>query len=119
MSTLTVLNELDKGAGTLRDTITSVEDGDTIVFDPSLDGQTITLASDEITIKKSVDIDGPVSSLRAIRGKDTNRVFDISEGLTVSIAGLTITHGRGGDERWRGRIERRQHADPHQRLLFE
>src|SRR5262249_51632641 len=94
LSTLTVLNTLDKGAGSLRDTITNAKSGDTIVFDPSLDGQTITLTSDELAIKKSLHNEGPGASLLAISGNDTNRVFDISEGLTVTIAELTITQGR-------------------------
>src|SRR5262249_36946140 len=55
LSTLTVLNNLDKGAGSLRDTITNAKDGDTIVFAPSLTGQTITLTSDQLTINKSLD----------------------------------------------------------------
>src|SRR5262249_31293908 len=96
LSTLTVLNTLDKGAGSLRDTITKAKSGDTIVFAPSLDGQTITLTSDQLTINKSLDIEGPGPSLLAISGNDANRVFNINEGLTVTIAGLTITHGRGG-----------------------
>jgi hypothetical protein len=98
------LNTLDKGAGSLRDTITSAKSGDTIVFAPSLDGQTITLTSDQLTINKSLDIEGPGASLLAIGGNDTFRVFDVSQGLTATIAGLTLTHGRaqtaagGGDE---------------------
>src|SRR6516162_9661973 len=96
LSTLTVLNTLDKGAGSLRDTITSAQSGDTIVFAPTLDGQTITLTSDQLTINKSLDIEGPGASLLAISGNDANRVFDISGGNTVTIAGLTITHGRAG-----------------------
>src|SRR5262245_33696749 len=59
LTTLTVLNTLDKGAGSLRDTIASVKSGDTIVFAPSLDGQTITLTSDQLTINNSLDIEGP------------------------------------------------------------
>ena len=95
LSTLTVLNALDKGAGSLRDAITRPTSGDTIVFAPGLDGQTITLTSDELAIRKSLDIEGPGAGLLAISGNDANRVFDISsEGLTVTIAGLTITHGR-------------------------
>jgi hypothetical protein len=97
LSTLTVVNALDKGAGSLRDTITSAKSGDTIVFAPGLSGQTITLTSDELAIKKSLDIEGPGAGLLAISGNDTNRVFDIvNEGLTVTIAGLTITHARAG-----------------------
>ena len=73
----------------------AAKSGDTIVFAPSLDGQTITLTSDQLAINKSLDIEGPGAGLLAISGNDANRVFDISEGLTVTIAGLTITHGLG------------------------
>jgi hypothetical protein len=103
-STLTVLNTLDSGAGSLRDTITKAGNGDTIVFASSLDDQTITLTSDQLTINKSLDIEGPGASLLAVSGNDSNRIFDISGGLTVTIAGLTLTHGRaqtaggGGNE---------------------
>jgi hypothetical protein len=92
-STLTVTNLLDKGAGSLRDTITKARSGDTIVFASGLDGQTITLTSDQLTINKSLDIEGPGASLLTISGNDKNRVFNINEGLAVTIAGLTISHG--------------------------
>src|SRR5262249_2843461 len=58
-STLTVTNALDRGPGSLRDKITNAKDGDTIVFAPGLNGQTITLTSDQLTINKSLDIEGP------------------------------------------------------------
>src|SRR5262245_20701663 len=53
LSTLTVQNNHDAGAGSLRDSIARAHDGDTIVFAPSLVGQTITLTSDELVIRKS------------------------------------------------------------------
>src|SRR5467141_3269886 len=76
-STLTVTNNFDSGAGSLRDTIKAAKSGDTIVFASSLNGQTITLTSDELAIKKSLDIEGPGASLLAVSGNDTFRVFDI------------------------------------------
>src|SRR5262245_57025394 len=95
-STLTVLNNHDGGAGSLRETIKHASSGDTIVFDPSLNGQTIALTSGELAISKSLDIEGPRPGLLAISGNDFFRVFDVvNQGLTVTIAGLTITHGRG------------------------
>jgi hypothetical protein len=96
--TLTVLTTLDKGPGSLRDTLTRAKDGDTIVFDPCLNGQTITLTSDQLTLNKNLDIEGPGASLLAVSGNDTFRVFDVSQGRTVTIAGLTITHGLGAGE---------------------
>src|ERR1700687_2226424 len=52
-STLTVLNNLDSGAGSLRAEIAAAHNNDKIVFAPSLDGQTITLAS-ELLIPQNV-----------------------------------------------------------------
>src|SRR5438128_6442145 len=95
LSTLTVLNNHDSGAGSLRAAIAGAHSGDTIVFDPGLNGQTIALTSDELAIKKILDIEGPGADKLAVSGNDTFRVFDIvNQGLTVTIAGLTITHGR-------------------------
>jgi hypothetical protein len=94
-STLTVTNTNDKGPGSLRATITHASSGDTIVFDPGLSGQTITLTSDQLTINKNLDIEGPGACLLAISGNGTNRVFNIPQGNSVTIAGLTITQGQG------------------------
>src|SRR5262249_18333816 len=100
-STLTVLNNLDKGAGSLRDAIAHARDGDTVAFDPGLSGQTITLTSGSLDIMRSLDIEGPGAGLLAVSGNDTSRVFAVSEGIDVTIAGLTITHGRAGGT-WTG-----------------
>src|SRR5262245_19993332 len=94
-STLTVLNNLDSGAGSLRYAIGHSRDGDTIVFAPDRAGQTITLTSGSLDIKRSLDIEGPGAGLLAVSGNNTSRVFDLGAGLTVNISGLTITHGRG------------------------
>jgi hypothetical protein len=92
-STLTVTNALDNGSGSLRNTINQAKDGDTIVFATSLNGQTITL-TDALTINTSLDIEGPGPGLLAISGNDASRLFSINGGLTVTINGLTLTHGR-------------------------
>jgi hypothetical protein len=91
-STLTVVNPNDTGAGSLRNAITHANSGDTIVFDPSLDGQTITLSS-ELTISRSLDIEGPGPGRLTISGNDSNRILVINGGLTVTINGLTLSHG--------------------------
>src|SRR6516164_63712 len=67
-STLTVLNNFDSGAGSLRDMIGHANSGDTIVFAPSLNGQTITLTSDELPIKNNLNIEGPGADNLAISG---------------------------------------------------
>ena len=96
-STLTVTNTNDKGPGSLRDTITKAQSGDTIVFAPGLDGQTITLTSDQLTINNSLDIEGPGAGLLTISGNKQNRIFNINEGLNVTIDGLTQGRAVGGD----------------------
>ena len=57
-SALTVRNTNDSGAGSLRADIAAAHSGDTIKFDPGLAGQTIALTSGELTISKSLDIEG-------------------------------------------------------------
>src|SRR5262245_16115987 len=93
-STLTVLNNSDSGAGSLRATIADAHNGDTIVFAPSLAGQTITLTRGELAITKSLDIEGLGAARLTVSGNDASRVFDIVKpGANVTIAGLTIAHG--------------------------
>jgi hypothetical protein len=93
-STLTVTSAADDGsAATLRAEIAAAVSGDTINFDPSLADQTITLTSGELAITKSLDIEGPGADQLTVSGNHAGRVFDISGGLTVTIAGMTITDG--------------------------
>jgi hypothetical protein len=92
-STLTVLNNADSGDGSLRTTIAAARSGDQIVFDPSLQGQTITLTSGELAITQSLDIEGLGADQLAVSGNHASRIFDISGGVAVTIAGLTITDG--------------------------
>src|SRR5262245_23017532 len=62
-STLTVTNNLDSGPGSLRYAIGHSRDGDAIVFDSGLNGQTIALTSGALVVKNSVDIEGPGAGL--------------------------------------------------------
>src|SRR6516164_4596961 len=93
-STLTVLNNHDSGDGSLRGVIAQAHDGDQIIFDHSLRGQTITLTSGELAINKDLDIEGLGADQLAVSGNHSSRIFNISGGATVTIAKLTITDGR-------------------------
>src|SRR5207302_10461638 len=53
LSTLTVLNNFDSGPGSLRATIANANSGDSIVFDASLNHQTITLTSGDLFFTKN------------------------------------------------------------------
>src|SRR6516162_9725643 len=93
LSTWAVTSPADSGDGSLRAMIAAAQSGDQIVFDPSLQGQTIMLTSGQLAITKSLDIEGPGADLLAVSGNHASRVFVISGGVTVTLAGLTITAG--------------------------
>ena len=93
LSTLTVLNNQDSGPGSLRAEIAAASSGDTIVFDASLNGQTITLTRGELAITKNLDIEGLGASQITVSGNKASRILDISGGVSATIAGLTITAG--------------------------
>jgi hypothetical protein len=96
LSTLIVTSSLDggyPGGGTLRGEIAVAQSGDTIVFDPSLDGQTISLLDLQLEINKNLTIQGPGAGLLAISGDGRSRVFQVDAGANVTISGLTIERG--------------------------
>jgi hypothetical protein len=99
LSTLSVTNNLGFGPGSLRDEINLAQGGDTIVFSPSLSGQTIQLAGGngpiELLVTKNLTIQGPGAGKLAIDANAVARVFEIAQGAQVSISGLTIEDGRG------------------------
>jgi hypothetical protein len=94
---IVVTNTNDSGAGSLRQALIDANDGDTIDFDLSLNGQIITLTSGQLVVDKSVTISGPGANLLAVNGNAASRVFHISPGKTVTISGLTITNGSSND----------------------
>jgi hypothetical protein len=93
LSTLIVLNNADSGAGSLRDTLAAAQSGDTIVFDPSLTQETITLNSGPIALSSNLTIDGPGANLLAISGNSASQLFTLSGSAQVTIANLTLTGG--------------------------
>lgn len=99
-ATFTVFNTLDTAtAGTLRTAITSANattGTNTIVFAPSLVGQTITLTAALPTITNGLTITGLGAHSLSVSGGGSFRVFDIAAGVTVNITGLTITGGTVG-----------------------
>ena len=100
-STLTVLNNLDSGKGSLRTVIAHAKSNDVIVFAPGLDGQTITLTSGELYITKSLTIQGPgagqlaVSGNHPVGGNGGSRVFEVAATAQVTLSGVTIRNGDG------------------------
>ena len=98
--TITVINTNDSGPGSLRQALVKANDGDTINFDSSLNGQRITLTSGQLSVDKDVTISGPGAKNLAVDGNRLSRVFYINPDKTVTIDGLTVatghTFGNGG-----------------------
>jgi hypothetical protein len=112
-STLTVTNNLDGPPGSLRAEIAAAQDGDTIVFSPSLNRQTITLSGGELYINKSLDIESLGAKNLAISGGNQgSRVFEIAaeeaplgQRVQVTLSGITIENGNAvpsGGVAWDG-----------------
>jgi hypothetical protein len=93
LSVLTVLNNADSGAGSLRDTIAAAQSGDTIIFDPSLAYETITLSSGPLALNSNLTIDGAGADLLAISGNNASQLFTLNGTAQVTLANLTLTGG--------------------------
>ena len=109
LNVTTALDEVDPNDGvlSLREAIQQANPatpgGDTIVFDSSLNHQTITLNGNELLINKNLNIQGPGADLLAISGNRLSRVFDVPSPPAgsivipqVSLSGLTIEYGNAG-----------------------
>jgi Tol biopolymer transport system component len=94
-ATLIVTNANDSGAGSLRQMIINAVPGDTINFDPSLAGQTITLALN-LVINKNLTIDGTGLSPQIIISGGNIAHLEVPSGTMVVISDLTITNSNYG-----------------------
>src|SRR5436190_23951008 len=95
-ATLIVTSTNDSGPGSLRQALADAQDGDTIQFDPSLNGQTIMLTSGELAVNNSITITGPGDNRLAISKPFDGsyfRIFHVTSGHPVTMQGLTITGG--------------------------
>jgi hypothetical protein len=95
-TTFTVTNCSDSGAGSLRAIIGAgtTLSGDTVNFSASLGCSTITLSSGEIVVSQTdLFINGPGSAALTVDGGFVGRVMRHSGTGTLTINGLTLTHG--------------------------
>jgi hypothetical protein len=93
---ITVTNTNESGPGSLRQALADANDGDTIQFDPALNGQTITLTSGELVVADSITISGPGPNFLAVsrNSQSSNfRILHIQPNHTVAISGFTISNG--------------------------
>ena len=98
-ATLTVTHSGDSGAGSLRAAITSAGIADTIIFDASLSGATIYLAT-TLDLTNNVTIDGSALAAPITLSGDTDNngvgdvgVFYVHPGVTATVDSLNITKG--------------------------
>src|SRR5262249_59025263 len=97
-STFSCLNVADGGFGSLRAAIAAANaqpGADVIHYTRQVRG-TIFLTSGPLDITDDVEIRGPGARRLALSGSHLSRIFNISGGATVTIAGLTITEGMAG-----------------------
>lgn len=88
-ATITVANDNDSGPGSLRQAISEAPAGETI----DVGTGTITLSS-ELTITKSLTINGAGPEATILRGGGSSRILNVSGPTTsVSISGLAISDG--------------------------
>jgi Ca2+-binding RTX toxin-like protein len=104
MTTFTVMNSNDSGAGSLREALANAEanglGADTIVFDPSVSGQVIQLTSGQLSVSSGAvrilgDINGDGNADVTIQRSETNLVhssvlLDVAAGTTVAIDSLVM-----------------------------
>lgn len=102
LSTLSVVNTNDSGAGSLRAEIAAARNGDTIQFDSNLFAsgpQTINLTSGELPIKHNLTLSGPGAAELTISGDNLSRIFELGSSsqtkLTLAISGVTLSNGDG------------------------
>jgi len=89
---ISVTNTNDSGPGSLRQALTSANDGDTITF--AVTG-TINLTSGGLLVAKNVTISGPGARQLSIDGNQA-LVFGIVPGKTATTSGLSIRNGQTG-----------------------
>src|SRR5262245_38737666 len=95
-STFTVENLADNAPGSLRQAIldaNAAPGADLIAFAPAARDGTIVLTSGELSITGDLTINGPGNSHLTVSGNHASRIFDISGGVTVTIAGMTMSDG--------------------------
>ena len=95
-----VQNISDGGAGSLRQAILDLDEGGTITFNSSLNGQTIVLAS-ELDIATGMTIDASaLAGGITISGNNLTRVFYIASNSpsVINFRNLKISHGYTGDD---------------------
>jgi predicted outer membrane repeat protein len=111
-ATLTVTNTNDSGDGSLRQAMLDARatgSADTIGFDPSLSGKSITLDSQLPVVTAAggaLTIDGGSADI-SVSGNDTGqvRLFEVGDAAKLTLKGLTVTDSHSGAILNKGTLE--------------
>ncbi|MGG6238254.1 DUF4347 domain-containing protein [Nodosilinea sp. AN01ver1] len=98
LSTITVTNAANSGAGSLRAALASAPAGSVIRFASGLANQTIKLTSGELVLNRDVTIDATGIANLTISGNNTSRIFQVGTSQTpikATFKGLTLINGNG------------------------
>lgn len=104
-STFTVMNLADSGDGSLRAAVAASQANpgpDVIEIAKGVKG-TITLTTGQLNVTTDLTINGPGANELTVSGNDGSRIFRVVGGanastvISVSLSGLTLTHGRADD----------------------
>lgn len=96
MPTITVVNNNNAGAGSLRQAIIDSVNGDTINFAGTVVSPII-LTTGVLLVNKNITISGPGARILTVNGNNASGVFEIPTTNTVTITGLTITNGNASN----------------------
>lgn len=91
----TVTNTNDSGTGSLRDAIAAATNGETIDFDPALNGAIITLTSGQLFIfglQVTIDASALPAGIK-ISGNSNSRIFSITGNSNVTLHSIDIFDG--------------------------
>jgi hypothetical protein len=110
----TVTTASDTGGGSLRWALSHATGGETIRFDPSLEGQTINLAS-TLIVPVSVTIEGPTGKGLTINGGKQVRLFEMPDTGWRTFKNLHLKDGKSQDTRGAGAV----YADSGARITLD
>ena len=88
-----VTTTADDGPGSLRSALLCTTAGDTITFDPQINGQFIDITSDQITVSRNIVMPPDPGQQIRLRAIGDHRILFIQEGTTVRIENVEL---RGG-----------------------
>ncbi|MCY7347293.1 MAG: right-handed parallel beta-helix repeat-containing protein, partial [Pyrinomonadaceae bacterium] len=90
-----VVNVLNSGAGSLRQAVIDACADSTITFNASMPPE-VSLTTGQIVIDKNLTIAGPGANRLTVRNGASDRIFQVNNGVTAIISGLTIEDGTNG-----------------------